>query len=604
MKRRLARAFLDRSRGRLAAVISVLALHATLLAWGAYRDSPTFNEPGHLAAGIEHWQLRTFDLYRVNPPLVRMVAAAPVLAAGTQTDWTHLRDGPGIRMEPEVGKDFIASNGERSLFLVTLGRWACIPFSLLGAIVCFRWAEQLYGEKASLAALVLWCFSPSILAHGRLITPDCGAAALGVAATYAFWRWLRRPTWIRALLAGLALGLAELTKTTWLLLFALWPSLWIITRLGGATPRLPRGVAQSCQLLTTVCVALLILNVGYGFEGSFQKLKTFVFVSEALRGEEDVSSSYRRLSGNRFAESAVGRIVVPFPRDYVIGIDLQKRDFEDFGRPSYLNGRFQEKGWWYYYLYGLAVKTPIGLWLLMILAVYVRCSEARESAAWPDDLAVLLPSIVVMAVVSSQVGFSHHMRYVLPSLPFVFIWASQAAASDRQWVAATAGLAVISSAISSLSVYPHSLSYFNELSGGPRAGHDHLIHSNLDWGQDLLYLKEWIASHSVDESCLYLAYYGGFDPSDVGVDYQLPPRRHATESGEPVNQLQPGVYALSVNFLRGYPWWAPDGTGMWIHVPQNAYREFFRLQPAGTAGYSIYIYHLEPGEYRRRNAER
>lgn len=37
---------------------------------------------------------------------------------------------------------------------------------------------------------------------------------------------------------------------------------------------------------------------------------------------------------------------------------------------------------------------------------------------------------------------------------------------------------------SSLWVYPHSLSYFNESIGGPLNGAAHLLGSNVDWGQD------------------------------------------------------------------------------------------------------------------------
>ena len=42
---------------------------------------------------------------------------------------------------------------------------------------------------------------------------------------------------------------------------------------------------------------------------------------------------------------------------------------------------------------------------------------------------------------------------------------------------------------SSLSIYPHSLSYFNELVGGPLNGANHLLGSNVDWGQNLHYLQ-------------------------------------------------------------------------------------------------------------------
>ena len=64
----------------------LLAIHAVLLAWCAWHDSPTTDEVAHLPAGISHWHLGRFDLFRVNPPLVRMVAALPVIAAGAETD--------------------------------------------------------------------------------------------------------------------------------------------------------------------------------------------------------------------------------------------------------------------------------------------------------------------------------------------------------------------------------------------------------------------------------------------------------------------------------------------------------------------------------------
>jgi hypothetical protein len=47
----------------------LLAIQAGLLAWSATRHSPSVDEMGHLAAGVSHWELGRFDLYRVNPPL-------------------------------------------------------------------------------------------------------------------------------------------------------------------------------------------------------------------------------------------------------------------------------------------------------------------------------------------------------------------------------------------------------------------------------------------------------------------------------------------------------------------------------------------------------
>src|SRR5579871_864754 len=55
----------------------LLITQACLSAYSATRDSPTHLEAATLVSGISHWQFGRFELYRVNPPLVRIVAAWP-----------------------------------------------------------------------------------------------------------------------------------------------------------------------------------------------------------------------------------------------------------------------------------------------------------------------------------------------------------------------------------------------------------------------------------------------------------------------------------------------------------------------------------------------
>ena len=112
----------------------------------------------------------------VNRPLVRLIAALPVMAVGTDFDWEL--GGLAERDFFRLGQEFIAAHGERAMWLYTLGRWACIPFSLVGGWVAWRWASELYGARAGLLALVLWCVCPNILGHGRL--PERWPAALSV----------------------------------------------------------------------------------------------------------------------------------------------------------------------------------------------------------------------------------------------------------------------------------------------------------------------------------------------------------------------------------------------------------------------------------------
>ena len=168
-----------------------------MLAWMAYRYSPTTDEPAHLVAGISHWKFERFDLYRVNPPLVRMLAAIPLLIINPRIDWKEYVELPYWRPEFVIGSTFCNSSGDYFLWCLTLARWSCIPLSLLGAYLSFSWARDLHGTAAGLSALMLWCFCPNILGNGALITPDAGAAALGLASGYCFWRWLRHPCWKR-----------------------------------------------------------------------------------------------------------------------------------------------------------------------------------------------------------------------------------------------------------------------------------------------------------------------------------------------------------------------------------------------------------------------
>jgi hypothetical protein len=349
-------------------------------------------------------------------------------------------------------------------------------------------------------------------------------------------------------------------------------------------------------------VALYILNLGYGFEGSVTRLGDYKFVSTSL-GAEDGAGKAPTGGGNRFADSCLAELPVPLPKHYLLGMDLQRRDFEDYGLPSYLAGKFSSKGWWYYYLYALAIKVPLGTWLLVLLAavspLLVRRStkphdQDASAPAWRDEFVLLCPAVVIVVFVSSQTGFSEHMRYVLPAFPFVFIWTGRIGpclGRDHRVLTGIATAAFLWSIGSSLAVYPHSLSYFNELVGGPTGGPDHLLQSNVDWGQDLLFLKCWLDEHP-EAKPLRLAYFGYCDPKYFGIDYIAPDAPTPVANGAASAKLPPGWYAISVNFVGGMPHFSYKGDGTEMNYAQDALTPFQKLKPTATAGYSIYIYHV------------
>lgn len=559
------------------------------------------SEVGHLPAGLSHLQFARFDLYRVNPPLVDLVAAIPVLLAHPGTNWRHYSLDPTIRSETEVGIDFVNANGPRVFFLYTLGRWACIPFSVLGAWVCCRWATELYGSVPGLLAAALWCYCPNILGHAALIMPDVPAAALAVSATYTFWRWLKLSTWAGALQAGLALGLAELTKSTLLVLVPLWPVLWLLYRLprrrGGAANEWPR---QMLMLLAMLVLAVNVLNLGYGFEGSGERLGNYRFRSATLTGFDD-PRNVPDAGANRFEDSWLAAVRVPLPRNYIQGLDTQKVDFER-GMTCYLHGEWKERGWWYFYLYAFAVKVPIGTLLIVLLASGASLFSQRYRAEWQNEIVVLLPLVSLLALVSSQTGFSIHFRYAVPVLPFVFVWASKVGLSftyRNSYLASATTIGILAGATSSLWVFPHSLSYFNEFVGGPRHGHEHLLFSNISWGQDLLDLKRWCDRHP-EARPLYLATIGFVDPRWAGIEFSLPPANVPSSDDSPTTDpvtLAEGWYAVDVNHLHGTWLFAPVGDGTFSSLGSRSIdvTTFRNLRPVALIGYSTYIYHVPAG---------
>jgi hypothetical protein len=581
-------------------VCLLLTLHGGLLAWIGWRCSPTLDEMAHLPAGISHWEFGRFELYRVNPPLVRMLAGLPVLWTGAEKDWGDYTDAPFARPEFGVGRKFCELNGLATFWYFTLARWACIPLSLIGGFVCYRWARTLYGTPAGLWALSLWCFSPNILGNASMITPDAGAAALGVAAGYLFWRWLKEPHWSSALFAGLGLGAAELTKSTWIVLFALWPTAWLFWRWTARRPATSDSaspepsLAASKQpparhLATILLVGIYILNLGYGFEQTFVPLGKYEFISQTLGGPKRPIST-----GNRFTGGWLERIPVPVPMNYLRGLDVQRYDFE-IGKWSYLRGQQQAGGWWYWYLYALAVKVPLGTWLLLVMALAMALCGRRPAATWRDELVLLAPGAVVLALVSSQTGFTRYLRYALPLAPFCFVWISQVARPTvlrrRMWGAC--GCAALAWSISSsLSVFPHSQSYFNECAGGPRGGPAHLLDGNIDWGQDLLFLKRWKAAHPAAQP-FALEYFGFVAPHTAGVEFKKVPRLQQDPETGAVSlspTLEPGWYAISLNPLYGYKHFGGE---------EDWYAYLREFSPVARAGYSISIYHLTPDDVRR-----
>lgn len=178
---------------------------------------------------------------------------------------------------------------------------------------------------------MLWCFGPNIIAHAQLVTPDIPATVSGLAGTYVCWRYLRRGDWEHAIGAGLLLGVAQLTKFTLLILYPVWALLGLLHALDPNNHSF-RALPLRRRLMQGLCIvvlSLLVLNVGYGFDGTGTPLGEYLFASRLFNGIPTEQDSHDICTlGNRFRDTWMADLPVLLPVDYVSGIDVQRRDFE------------------------------------------------------------------------------------------------------------------------------------------------------------------------------------------------------------------------------------------------------------------------------------
>ncbi|MFV0444707.1 MAG: ArnT family glycosyltransferase, partial [Planctomycetaceae bacterium] len=298
-----------------------------------------------LPAGYVHLRYGRFDVAQVNPPLSRMLCALPLLLYDIDEGWSSFQNRADLRLEYEYGPDFVRRNSASLQRMLFACRSVVIPFSVLGAVMVALIARNLYGGRTALAALVVWCCSPMVLGHAATTNHDVPGAALLAAAFLALLVFRDQPSWLTGVLLGLVSGLALLTRTTCAPVVSLWLVLHTLTPL----PTVPatHWLRRLGQSIGIAGLAVFVLNAGYGFSGTLTKLGDYTFFSAALSDPPDNAPGGNRLHGTLWAD-----LLVPLPKDYVQGLDLQQLDFESPPFESYLLGEWRPRGWWYYYLVG------------------------------------------------------------------------------------------------------------------------------------------------------------------------------------------------------------------------------------------------------------
>jgi 4-amino-4-deoxy-L-arabinose transferase-like glycosyltransferase len=527
----------------------------------ARQKSPILHENLYVYAGYHYL---TAGAYRVNfdsPPLLKQLAALPLLAL----DATPPEPPPAGRMAPAMHRFFYQNRIPLADLLVAVRA----PFLGLGIMLClavYCWARRLYGPAGGVLALWLCAFNPALIGEAGFANHDLGLASLSVVALYAAWRLCTRPRPGAALAAGLALGLALVTKFSALLLV---PAIMMLgLGAGRSWPADHRGIhglgRRAAWIGIVLAIAALVVWADYGF----------------AVGEIRIDA-YRQAITRVAPAGLIARLAATLPATatlpgslYLEGALLQMLHGA-VGHINYLFGEVSYEGWWYYYLVTVLYRTPLPLFGLVALRVVIGRPGGDEPARRGAEtwlLAYAALTLVLFSASRTQLG----QRYILVIYPLLFVWLGGLAGAVGAAGARVRGVGraliagcLIASAAVSLRAFPDYLMYFNALAGGPEAGPTKII-EGVDLGQDAAALGRFVAARNIER--MAVSCFGCPPPEYLGPAFR--PLGCAPTTG---------WVAVSVRQLAMPEPFLARGCFAWL-----ADRE-----PVARLGHSILVYHLD-----------
>jgi hypothetical protein len=247
--------------------------------------------------------------------------------------------------------------------------------------------------------------------------------------------------------------------------------------------------------------------------------------------------------------------------------------------PVYLLGNVYPQGHPLYFPIALAVKIPVPVQILLAGGILLAIARLRRPTA--ADAFWMAPGFLYIGL-ASLCAFQLGVRLVLPALPFGLMLCGVAIAAAWRGRWRTAPLALVGwLLVQAVTIYPHGMSFMNAWTGGAENGLKYLADSNVDWGQGLPDLAEYVKEQKI--AAFRLSYFGTdnvfrFFPENQ-VELVAPPWADSLVNSRQLVP-QPGYYAISASLLPG-------------QFFEPKYRDYFgafrRMQPVAKVADSIYI---------------
>ena len=401
-----------------AALIGAFLLQ-TLLSMGQL--GLTYDERAYIAAGYSYWETREARIIPEHPPMLMLLVALPLRSLGL----TVPTDDPSWQ-NPDYAafsRAFLYSQRGSVERIVFRSRLSIVFIGVLLALFVRRWAAELWGAEAGLAALLLFVFEPNILAHSRLATLDLGFTAFTFISMFYAWKWRRTGRASYAILASVALGFSLLSKEAALGFLPIVLGQFIIDDVAASRNGAPRHVLPFKGFVQVLAGGVVVVIVVYAVVFHWHPL---LRTGGEHRTVGKVLARIPAFKGTVQTQVvAVGQhIWVPAVDQYIKGLLDARRHLND-GHASFLMGRHSLYGWWYYYPVVFLIKTPLPILLLLIIRL-VRLAAIPMVAA---EYMIVLP-VVGMMILACFTPLALGLRQILPLYPFLFVWLSRVVALE------------------------------------------------------------------------------------------------------------------------------------------------------------------------------
>lgn len=572
----------------IAIVIVFGCVLAIIFTYG--RISQTWDEPNHIATGIEWLQDGTYSMWTENPPLARVAIALGPFLSGARLP-RQGRSKNDIEADDTLsymlGNKLLYEHGSyrRQLALARIGT---LPFFLLAAAVLWFWLLR-HHALAGLICVGAFCTLPPVLAHSALATTDIAFTALFLLFMWQLIRWLEESTAARSAVLGACIGLAIAAKFT-AIVFIPVASLAVIAAHLWSEKRLKQPLWTKWRgriirmLLIAVPIAFLVLWGAYRFSvGTISALPYTVGDYSIFKPESSVTAQ------GTFS-IVLKNIPLPAPEFFHGLLFLQAHN--NAGHSAYALGKVSQFGFWYFYPLVLLVKTPFPFMVFFCFGVAcaVKCKKTVPWWVWGvfGAIPLILASLLSTHV---NIGGRHILAiYGLAAIGAAVVIAPVIEGLHVFWRRAgklSLGLLLTWQVGAATASYPDFLAYFNPIAASEPGAY--LADSDLDWGQGVFELEAFFKRHKAES--LYVAYNGS-----ARLCAHALPKLHALEPNTPIKgwvAISELYYREVADFLRADPPCDIDSYHFVKRTIKAWYGWLRNSKPVAILGRSIRVYQLE-----------